>query len=356
MLATEVIIDWFIATLKDDFVPGRITGLTTDPVITRFVANEIPEPYVWVFSPNFDPLGLAKDDNTNTYEIRCQVVSRSNTAGELDQIMSEIARVIPTSPTQFPDFSNSGFEVSRISRILSPQTFEELPGARFQIGTVIFEVDASFVGLPQDRQPVQLPSYTFTGFADEIVNNQIEMYDSGTITGATTYPSNNNGWDFTSASYAKVSGTDGTLNDNVLTVGSSDDNLGLINTINYEFNTDTSDTTSINTTTTFPRIRSLRFGAFDRNNITASDVQNRSLWNYRYGTVDPNGERIEISAVNGQYLYIMFDHTYSIINILDDFGTNNIANFTTSVIDGWRIYILNRDVEFPTFNIAFTLS
>ena len=177
------------------------------------------------------------------------------------------------------------------------------------------------------------------------MNNQIEFGDAGTITGATTYPSGNAGWNFNTVSYALTQGSQGVLADNVLTVAVGDSPIGIAATLNYQFSTDSTVTTSITDTDLFPRIRSLRFGSSSNTSFTQPELAVLSDFNIDYGRTDLADVDIALEQTAGEHLYIIQDagdpHITFIANTSrkDSSGANFIDQFTITTVNGYRIYI-----------------
>ena len=368
MLATQPLKTAIVRKLRADFNHTRIPGLTELPLIIQDrPLHNTPEPYIYVeiYPDAIEEVDVTKSSSSYDYFVNIQVMTKSlhnqDSKRQRDLMTSEAQRVLDVETNGYVNLTNEGFNVyvQTVESVTPLESYER--GADYFYSTILMRFTINFVGLPQTVLPVQAASYTFAGFTFAPTGSDIETYDAGTITGAATYPSNNNGWDFTTASYALTSGSEGTLNNNVLTVASDDDPLGLVATINYEFNTDTSVTTSVTDTDTFSRIKSLRYGSRSSNTVSSADLQDFSLWTgtnqtFDFGNVNPINDTITLTGNAGEYLYIIHDAAHGITGLRDVLGTDNISNFTLTELDGYRILILNRALAFDNFSLTLTIT
>ena len=245
-----------VRALRTGFTHTRVPGLTANPLIIQDrPLNSIDEPYIYIYTEEVTETNKTKDRSSNNYFIIAQVVVRvlQNEDGSRtrDAIVDEITNLIDTNTDGYIGLVNDGFNVyeQNIENVILLDKYEERGGTYFQANVTI-QIEADFIDLPQDRDPVQQAVFTFNGFTFPPTNNRIECFDSGRITGDTSYPSNNNGWDFRSVTYSLIGGGQGTLTGNNLDVDTNDDPLGLITETNYEFGTDNTISTSITDTDT----------------------------------------------------------------------------------------------------------
>ena len=356
---SEVIEEALYIRLNNDFTHTRVPGLTEIPLILieRPVPGDI-EPYIYINVEDSEEIDVTKDRSSRIYYVTIQVVTRSqhNQSAERqrDLITDEVVRIIDVGTDNYIELVNEGYSVyeQNVKAINIAHTEER--GATYWFGNITCEITAEFIDLPQDRDPVQAAQFTFSGFEFLPMENQIECFDSGRITGDTSYPSNNNGWDFRSATYSLINGGQGTLTGNNLDVGTTDDPLGLITEINYEFGTDNTISTSITDTDTFQRIKSLRFGSRSSNSVSSADLQDLTAWNIDYGNTNPVGTTLTLQGTAGEYLYFVYDEDVTITGLIGTLGANELPNFDLTTLDGFNILILNRALvlDYPATQIT----
>ena len=335
----------------------RVNGLTSKPPITQNPTRQTGEPYIYVFSVREREVDQQKRSTPKEYYLYVEICARYNSYGggqrQVNRMMDEVVRAIRNNG--YPDLSSVGYSIYNLTiGEIEEFSFKER-GANYYKARIPVLIRAEFVELPQDVNPVQALIYQFSGFAHTPTNNRIEEGDSGAITFNETYPSNNNGWDFTSVSYAVAPGAQGSLADRVYTIGSSDETLGVTGQLSYEFGTDTDVTTTINDTQSFSRIKSLRFGSSTAETFTVNDLQNLSSFNIQYGTDNPAGVDITITPNVNEYPYIIFDDQYSITEIKGTLGLNEISAFTRSDVGGYTIYRLTDAIPYAGITLTYTL-
>ena len=359
--ATRFLKTGVVRKLRSEFSHNRVPGITETPLIIQDrPLNSVPYPYIYIDVVDVSEIDITKDISSYDYLVRVQIVNKTTQQSDgksvRDAISDEVTHILDVDTDNYIDLLVSGFNntiqtVESINPLPPTNTF----GATYWVTEVDVRFRIDFVGTPQTIDPVQNANFVFSNFAFIPNNNRIEMFDAGLITGDTTYPSNNRGWNFTAVDYALTTGADGTLINNDYTVGADDDNLGLITTIDYEFADDTSITTQITDTDVFSRIKSLRFGVTNDTNITTARLRNLAEWNIRFGTVNPDNQQITIDGDIGDHLYIIVDDSHSITSILDTVQTENIRNFNVTIMDGYRIYISRQQVQFDGSSFNFTL-
>ena len=350
----------------------QVNGLTENPTVTQNPTRFTTEPYIYVYTVGQNEIDTTKDDTPYEYGINVEVVLRYNSyrGGQRqgDQILDEVVEILRgKNANDFPDLASVGYNIYTITTgdILN-FTFKER-GANYYKVICPFFVRAAFSELPMDVQPVQLPQFTYSGFTfTPQADRNIERWDTGNIIPATTYPSGNNGWDFTTATYQLSAGADGTYDGTNYIVATGDETLGIDSTINYEFNTDTSSTTSLAASTTWNRIDSLRFGSIDAdggNQPTFVDddsatygLRRLSNWNIDFGNVTPHNSVATITGNAGQYEYIIVDSGVTLAQINDNLGLNNVANFDVRVVGNYRIYVSIDPIYYDNSTFTYTLN
>ena len=362
-----------VRRLNSDFQHGRVPGITETPDVLQVRPRPLQGyPYIYVASITDTEVNKTLSGlSSREYLIHIQVVTRSRHTGTQEAtreaIVDEIVRILDADTDDYLDLTNDGYNnyiqnvdtINRVSR--------EVGGSTFFIADMELSFVMDFIGLPQTRQPIQQALYTYAGFEFTPTGDRIEMWDSGTITGAASYSSNNNGWDFTSATYALTGGSQGSLSGNVLTVDGDDSPLGLTASLNYEFNTDTSVTTTLTDTDNWTRIRSIRYGvvpndsAFTDDEATGTGLRDLSQWGgtnqtFDFGATNPNGLTFEFDRTPGDFMYIVMDSSFTLSTIRESIFNADILNqFNTYVVGGYRVYIFNRGSSYTdTLTLTFS--
>ena len=357
-----------VRKLRTDFNHTGISGLSQDPLIIQDrPLNSVLEPYVYIIEQDTLEVQKTKNSSSTDYFIVAQVVVRTTQSEDgntiRDGIMDEITRIIDTNEDNYIQIDSQGYNVyiQNVDEIVIPDPYDE-DGATYFQANMVLQFRADFIGLPSTRDPIQAPIYSFADFTFSPTNNRVEVSDAGTITGAATYASGNQGWNFNTVTYALISGGQGTLATNVLTVGATDSPLGLVSTINYQFASDNTITTSLTATTNFRRIRSLRFGSTTNTSFSAAELANLSNFQgtnrtFRYGVENPSGQQISLEGNAGERFYIIFDNTHTINTITDVLGGNNRGAFTLTTVNGYSILLQTNPLVFNTSRpIQYTLS
>ena len=354
--------------LRTDFNHTTVTGLTQDPLIIQDrPINSVDEPYVYIYEEDTIEVQKTKNSSSTDYFIIAQVVVRTTQSDDAnvirDGIVDEITRIVDTDEDNYIQIDNQGYNVyiQNVDSVTAFGPYDE-DGATYFQANMTLQFRADFIGVPSTRNPIQAPIYTFADFTFPPTSNRVEVSDAGTITGATTYASANQGWDYVSVMYALISGGQGSLTDNVLTVGAADSPLGLTSTINYRFSSDNTITTSLTANTNFRRIRSLRFGSTTNTSFSAAELANLANFQgtnrtFRYGVENPSGQQISLEGNAGERFYIIFDNTHTINTITDVLGGNNRGAFTLTTVNGYSILLQTNPLVFNTSRpIQYTLS
>ena len=359
MQASDVLKTAVVRRLRADFNHTRIPGLLEAPnIIQDRPLNSTGEPYVYIQITDVVETDVTKINSSYEYTMLIEVLTRAQQDQDSkrvrDGIVNEICNVLEVQSSGYIDLTNSGFNnyIQTLGNVF-PFTFEERGATYFKTNIeVIFTMD--FIGLPTDRQPVQNPTYTFTGFEFTPSSGLIELYDTGTVTGAAAYPSANNGWDFVSVAYNPQS---------PISIGATGD-ITLAATINYRFSTEPTLTTTLSPPpATFRRIRSVRTGttsatAFTDNNLATTGLRNFANFNVDYGRTRPVQDGLEISGTAGERIYIIYSAVSPQLNLITNIhqlGGNDLNLFTRTVVGGYQIYLQNRPLSYDstfTFNIT----
>ena len=354
-----------VKKLNADFNHNRIPGLVAIPTVIqdRPVAG-LPEPYIYVeIAPgSVREVDVTKSGSSFEYQVNVQVMTKSQTnsdsKGTRDLIVSEIQNVIDTdNGGGYLDLSSEGYNVyvQNVIRVQPGETYGV--GADYFFSTLVLAIRMEFVGQTTQSQPSATLSFTYDGFDYDPSNGKFELYDSGTITGASSYLSSN-GWDNTSAAYSLVDGSDGSIEGAVVTVDSGDDDLDITGILQWELASDSTITTSTTSTVEFDAEKSLRIGSGTPSTVSAASLRGFTGWTIIRGTTDPDGAEITITANENEYLYIVVGSDVTITELTDSVGTENIDNFSSSIVDEYRVYISNNPIYYDNsiFNYTITTS
>ncbi len=363
-----------LAMAKDlmaDFDFSKVDGLDSNPVITLTVTPRTPEPYVYFYETESDEEWVTKTSESRKYNIVAQVVVKNNvgrgTTKQRDQITNQVLEHI-TDQTDFPIPQDTGYIIQRITTgsIVKNESVER--GARYFIANIPIEVTAYYAGFNTETQPVAIQSLSYAGFEFEPSSNNIETWDSGSVTAANTY-GDSNGWTLDSLTVSKTSGkNDGTLVGNTLSIVDSDTSLGLTSTLSWEAVSDASETTSTTISTTINRIKSLRFGSITsalQPSFSQADLQALADWNtgnrvLDYGTVSVIGKEITIDTNAGDWLYIVMDAADPVLTEVRESVLNqDILSdvFEAPVVTGgYRIYVAKTASSFDNTSFTYTLN
>ena len=359
-----------VRKLRADFDHNRVQGLTSSPLIIQDrPLNSVDEPYVYFYLEDDSEVDKTKTGSSTDYFIIAQVIVRTTQSADANSIRDGIVDEIKLSIDEGTevDLTLDGFNVyvQNVETVTLLGPYDEFGATYFQANVTI-QVRASFVGLPVDIGPTQAPTFTFSLFRFPPQGRQIERYDAGIITPATTYPSDNNGYDFVDASYSISTGAQGTFANGDYDVTVTADPISLDSSLRYEFGEDTSIMDTLTATTAFPRIDSIRYGAITPQTPgtipTLSDdtsatygLRNLANWNIEYGTITPHNETVTITGNADQYVYIIIDHEVTLTQIVNTIGQNVIAQFTESTIGDYKVYFNNNPIVFDGFSTDFTL-
>ena len=346
--------------VNTEFDYQRIKGLTSKPPITQNPTRRTAEPFIYIYSLESEEVDNTNDNTSRMYTVMVDVVTRYNSYGggqrQVNRMVDEVVGAVRYD--DYPDITSRGYSIYNLTiGTVENHTFLK-NGAKYYQASIPVYVTAVSVDLPSEVNPVQALLYSLSGFTYEPQNNKIEAFDSGLVTLNTSYPSANNGWDFTSVSYTIAHNADGTLDDNLYTIGTLDEPLGIDGILSYEFASDNTTTTSINSSVVFNRIRSTRFGSSTSSAFNATDITTLANFNIMYGTENPKGSTFTIEPEVGEYPYIMFDEQYDsqIGEIKGPLGLNEISAFTKTNVGGFTIYILTDPIPYAGLTLTYTLN
>lgn len=194
-------------------------------------------------------------------------------------------------------------------------------------------------------------------------SNQIEQGATGSIAFSAAYGSAN-GWDEVS------------LSTNPLTspISVTDSNTGSLSisitaTSNYQSPAGENDpqlSTSRNSTTTYSKIRSVRYGASAAASFTQAELETLSDWDTTLGgsvgTIDkgntnPSGDSITITWSGDKYHYIVFDSNRSNLTSIVTSGFEVIGQFSVTTVGDYKVYKTDTlQAGGSSTNITYTLT
>ena len=352
--------------IKDNFNYRNVNGLTEVPPIRQNPTRQTQEPYVFVYSANQIETDVTKDEVSFEYQINVEVCTRFDTQQggprQADRILDEVVRIIRTT-NNYPTVNGYDIYIITTGNIVPLEFNEE--GAKYYKVIIPFYISASASGSTSQLQPQQSPIFAYSGFDFTPTSREVERWDSGLITPQAIYDSNNNGWDFVSSAYAVSAGAEGVLTSGVYTVSVDDSVLSIDSILNYSLETDATTTTSLNDTTPFPRIDSIRYGGipgdsgqqptFTDDTSATYGLRNLGNWNVDYGVTDPNGVRITLSGNIGDYGYIVIQSTETLSAIRDELLTDNLANFDVTVVGNYKTYVAKTPFIYDGSSQIYTL-
>lgn len=351
-------------SLRHDHIPG----ISENPlVIIERPLPFTPEPYIYISDPTSLEIDVTKDGSSSDHSIMVEVLVKRqhNLTGEetLDAIVDEISRVIDVNTSDYLDLSANNFSVY-VQTITNTDKFVfEERGATYYKAIVTIKFEIVFTGGIVTFRPVQAPIYNFNGFLFSPRSNRIELHDSGTITGVTTYNSPNNGFTFESAAYSLAAGSDGDITGNIVTVDSDDANIDIISMLTYSMTGQ--DDEVLTATTEFDRVVSTRYGAVSTitNNPPVFTDDSAAIYGLRNLSEWEQGERRVVfgrnngrgtytfNANQGEYVYFIFDANQpniNIINIAAGIEEDITANFSVATVGAYKVYIQRRALSFTS--------
>lgn len=356
-----------VRKINSEIDVNLITGVTEAPIVTQDrPLNGFDEPYIYVRVESSNEIDTTKDRAARKYFVILDVIVRS-TANDAatqtrDDIVAEMESIFSVPVSDYvvvPEYTNYIQEVEDIF-----STTLETDGATYHRAIVTLSFRLFFNGDRRLALPVQRPLYSFSGFSLSPVGTRIERFDSGSIIGASSYSSPNNGWTFDSVAYSLATGSDGTLVDRTVTLTSTDNNVNIVSDITYT--QDSQPNQVLNATTNFGRIISTRFGAITPatagtqptltdNTVANTGLRNLGAWQderrfIQFDRQNPRNFTYTFNANAGEYDYFIYDANQGaidrIINIAAGVEENIISLYDSIVVGNYMIYIRKRPLSF----------
>lgn len=178
-------------------------------------------------------------------------------------------------------------------------------------------------------------------------SNQIEQGATGSITFSVSYGSSNS-WEQVSLSSTPTSSP-------IYVTGSATGSSSIVIGATAEYQSPAEDndpqiSSTRTNSTTYSKIRSVRYGASAATSFTQSELEDLSSWDTSLGgsigTIDkgnttPSGDTITITWTGNKYHYIVFDSSRSDLTNITTSGFGVLASFTKSVVGNYKIYRSN---------------
>lgn len=256
----------------------------------------------------------------------------------------ESAKLYYTVTGELLDSTTSGtnFNVIQTTTGSSQAYRVEITSSSPLDGTISRLASTTTGNLSKSRPNVPTISITGNSVQLGIASNQIEEGALGDINFSAAYGTAN-AWEEVSLTTVPSSSPQ-----NVTATG----NVSISATSNYQSPAGDNDPQVFDNrtaTTTYSRIRSLRFGASVSAAFTEGQLQTLADWDtglggtigtIRKGTVNPSGQSVAISWTGDKYHYIVMSSTYTLSNITTGgFGVFNA--FTATIVGNYRVYKSN---------------
>jgi hypothetical protein len=226
----------------------------------------------------------------------------------------------------------------------SGQTYRVEVTSSSPLDGAISQLSSTTTGtLSKSRPDVPTISITSNTVQLGISSNQIEEGATGDIAFSAAYGAAN-AWETTSLTTIPSSSPQ--------SVSSPTSTVSISATSNYQSPAGTNDpqiTDSRSSTTTYSRIRSLRYGATTTTSFTEADLQDLEIWDTSLGgtigtiakgTVNPSGQSVTITWTGDKYHYIVISSAYTLSNITTG-GFGVLSAFTATVVGNYRVYKSN---------------
>ena len=175
-------------------------------------------------------------------------------------------------------------------------------------------------------------------------SNQIEQGATGSISFTSSSANPSNGWNLTSVTtnvatpyYVTGSATGST-------------SISITATANYASPTGENNpdlTTTSTATTTYTKIRSLRYGASAATSFTAGELENIGAWDTTLGgtigtiakgTTTASGQSVTISWTGDKYHYIVFNSSLSNLTNITTGGFGVFGSFAVTTVGQYKVY------------------
>lgn len=175
-------------------------------------------------------------------------------------------------------------------------------------------------------------------------SNQIEQGATGSISFTSSSANPSNSWNLTSLT-TNVSSP-------YYVTGSSTGSTSISITATANYSSPTGDnnpdlTTTSTATTTYTKIRSLRYGASVSSSFTSTQLENLALWDTTLGgtigtiakgTTTASGQSVTISWTGDKYHYIVFNSALSNLSNITTSGFGVLGSFAVTTVGQYKVY------------------
>jgi len=175
-------------------------------------------------------------------------------------------------------------------------------------------------------------------------SNQIEQGATGSITFTSSSVNPSNSWNLTSVT------TNTTTPYYVTGSATGSTSISIIATANYASTAGDNSpdlTTTSTATTTYTKIRSLRYGASTATSFTATELENIGAWDTTLGgtigtiakgTTTASGQSVTISWTGDKFHYIVFNSSLSNLTNITTGGFGVFGSFTVTTVGSYKVY------------------
>jgi hypothetical protein len=175
-------------------------------------------------------------------------------------------------------------------------------------------------------------------------SNQIEQGATGSISFTSSSANPSNSWNLTSL-------TTNTTSPYYVT-GSATGSTSISITATANWGSPTGDnspdlSTTSTATTTYTKIRSLRYGASSASSFTAAELENIGAWDTTLGgtigtiskgTTTASGQSVTISWTGDKYHYIVFNSSLSNLSNITTSGFGVLGSFAVTTVGQYKVY------------------
>jgi len=175
-------------------------------------------------------------------------------------------------------------------------------------------------------------------------SNQIEQGATGSITFTSSSVNPSNSWNLTSVT------TNTTTPYYVTGSATGSTSISITATANYASTAGDNSpdlTTTSTATTTYTKIRSLRYGASTATSFTATELENIGAWDTTLGgtigtiakgTTTASGQSVTITWTGDKYHYIVFNSSLSNLTNITTGGFGVFGSFTVTTVGQYKVY------------------
>jgi len=175
-------------------------------------------------------------------------------------------------------------------------------------------------------------------------SNQIEQGATGSITFTSSSANPSNSWNLTSVT------TNTTTPYYVTGSATGSTSISITATANYASTAGDNSpdlTTTSTATTTYTKIRSLRYGASTATSFTATELENIGAWDTTLGgtigtiakgTTTASGQSVTISWTGDKFHYIVFNSSLSNLTNITTGGFGVFGSFTVTTVGSYKVY------------------